>query len=399
MITRTLTVGLIGVGLVAMVSAQQTRQEPAAPWKPLAASSLGRLKQPVKDIPTPQGKWRTPWGDPDLQGIWNNGTSTPLQRDARFGEREYLTDEELAQAKAQAASRLVPETVEETRAAQEAGDNVGTGTGFWFEISDPNGRTSSIYDPPDGRLPQTTAQYQAQQKERARLFREPRLDKSIWERQGSWVRCISRGQPAATVPVVYNNNYQIVQAPGYVVLYQEMVHVMRIIPLDGRPHVDPNIRMWEGDARGRWEGETLVVETTNFHPDSEPVDRQPTIAGVDYKLIQRFTRITDTEMDYRFTVDAPSVFTRPWSAAIPMTSNSAPDRMHEYACIEGDNSVRLTINGLVRTFTDPEYAARWRQEMAEADARAASRGGRRGGGPAGAPPAGAAPAGRGAGGQ
>ena len=397
MIKRALTVGLIGVGLVALVSAQQQPRQGQPAFKPLPASTLGTLRQPVKDSPKPQGKWRTPWGDPDLQGIWNNGTSTPFARAPQFGEREYLTDEELAAAKKQAASRLIPETVEETRAAQAAGDNVGTGTGFWFEVSDPNGRTSSIYDPPDGRLPPTTEQYQAQQKERARLFREPRLDKSIWERQGIWVRCITRGQPAAMNPVVYNNNYQIVQTPGYVVLLQEMVHVSRIIPIDGRPHVDPKIRLWEGDARGHWEGETLVVETTNFHPESEPMDRQPHTGGADYKLIQKFTRISDTEMDYRYTLDAPTVFTRPWSAAIPMTSRAAPSRMSEYACIEGDNSVRLTITGLVRTFTDPEYAKRWRAEIAAEEA--AGRGGRRGGGPAGAPPAGAAPAGRGAGGQ
>jgi hypothetical protein len=398
MIKRTLTVGLIGAGLVAIVSAQQPAPAPKgqAAFKPLPASTLGTLRQPVKDIPKPTGKWRTPWGDPDLQGIWNNGTSTPLQRDPRFGDREYLTDQELAEAKAQAASRLVPESVEETRAAQAEG-GIGTGTAFWFEISDPNGRTSLIYDPPDGRLPQTVAQYQAQQKERARLFREPRLDKSMWERQGSWVRCITRGQPAAMNPVVYNNNYQIIKTPGYVVILQEMVHVSRIIPLDGRPHVDPAIRMWEGDARGRWEGETLVVETTNFHPESEPMDRQPHVSGQDYKVIQRFTRITDTEMDYRYTLDAPTVFTRPYSAAIPMTSRAAPERMQEYACVEGDNAVRLTVNGLVRTFTDPEYAKRWRAEIAADEAAAAARGGRRGGGPAGAPPAGAAPAGRGAG--
>jgi hypothetical protein len=176
------------------------------------------------------------------------------------------------------------------------------------------------------------------------------------------------------------------------------VHVSRIIPVDGRAHVDPKIRLWEGDARGHWEGDTLVVETTNFHPDSEPMDRQPTTGGADYKLIQKFTRISETEMDYRYTLDAPTVFTRPWSAAIPMTSRAAPPRMSEYACIEGDNSVRLTVTGLVRTFTDPEYAKRWRAEMAAEDAAAAARGGRRGGGPAGAPPAGAAPAGRGAGG-
>ena len=396
---RTLALCLIlGVALVAIVSAQQ--QQPRrgeAAFKPLPASTLGTLRQPVKDIPKPQGKWRTPWGDPDLQGIWNNGTSTPFARDPQFGDREYLTDEELAAAKAQAANRLVPETVEQTRAAQAEGDNVGTGTAFWFEISDPNGRTSSIYDPPDGRLPSTTPEFQAQQAERQRLAREPRLDKSMWERQNIWVRCITRGQPAGTVPVVYNNNYQIVQAPGYVVLYQEMVHTMRIIPMDGRPHLDDKIRSFEGDPRGHWEGDTLVVETTNFHPNAEVNNGQPSPGGKPYKVTQKFTRISETEMDYRFTLDAPSVYTRPFSAAIPMTSRAAPSRMSEYACVEGDSSTRLTITGLVRTFTDPEYAKRFRDELAEQDAAAARGGGRRGGGGGGAGRGGGAPAGRGAG--
>jgi hypothetical protein len=187
-------------------------------------------------------------------------------------------------------------------------------------------------------------------------------------------------------PLGYNNNYQIVQAPGYVVVLQEMIHASRIIPLDGRPHLDPKIRLWEGDSRGRWEGDTLVVESTNYHPDSEPMDRQPTAGGVDYKVTERFTRVSATDLDYRYTLDAPSVFTRPWSAAIPMTTLSAPSRMTEYACQEGNLAVQLTINGLVRQVTDPEYAARVKAEQEAAASRGAG-GGRRGGGPGG-PPAG-----------
>ena len=391
MTRRTLALCLIlGLALVAIVSAQQQQRQGTPAFKPQPASTLGTSKIPMKEIPKPQGSWKTPWGDPDLQGIWQNGTSTPMARDPRFGDREYLTEEELAVAKAQAASRLIPESVEETRAAQADGDNVGTGTSFWFEVSDPNGRTSLVYDPPTGQLPPTTPQFQAQMAARNRIAREPVLDKSLWEFQRVWVRCITRGQPAGTVPVAYNNMYQIFQTPGYVVLYQEMVHTSRIIPLDGRPHVDSRIRMFEGDARGHWEGDTLVVETTNFHPEAEPVNGQANVMGQDYKVVQRFTRVTATEMDYRYTLDAPNLYTRPFSVAIPMTSRGTPARLSEYACVEGDNAVRLTVNGLVRTFTDPEYAARFRADQAAA----AGRGGRRGGGPAGAAPGGA-PAGRG----
>jgi len=393
MMKHILTAGAITVGVVAIISAQapaqpaagSNRSNPGA--KPLPSAQIFDGKTPVKEIPKAQGKWRTPWGDPDLQGIWNNGTATPLQRAEQYGNREYMTAEEVAAAKKAAETRAEGES-EEQRA-----QGLGAGPTFWYDVHEPDTRTSLIYDPPNGRTPPQVAEYTAQQQTRAALFKEPKYDKSIWERQGAWVRCISRGQPAAMNPVVYNNNYQIVQTPGYVVIMQEMVHVSRIIPLDKRPHVDSKIRMWEGDARGWFEGETLVVETTNFHPEAEPMDRQPTISGKDYKLIQKFTRITPTDIDYRYTLDAPSVFQGPFSAAIPMSSRSAAERMTEYACIEGDNSVRLTITGLVRQATDPEYAARVRAEQAAAPAR----GGRRGGGPAGAAPGGApaAPAGQG----
>jgi hypothetical protein len=393
MMKHILTAGAITVGVVAIISAQapaqpatgSRRSNPGA--KPLPSAQIFDGKTPVKEIPKARGKWRTPWGDPDLQWIWNNGTATPLQRPEQFGTREYMTPEEVAAAKVAAATRAEGES-EEQRA-----QGLGAGPTFWYDVHEPDTRTSLIYDPPNGRTPPPAPEWAAQQQERARLFKEPRYDKSIWERQGAWVRCISRGQPAAMNPVVYNNNYQIIQTPGYVVIHQEMVHVSRIIPLDKRPHVDPKIRMWEGDARGWFEGETLVVETTNFHPEAEPIDRQPHISGKDYKLIQKFTRVTDSDIDYRYTLDAPTVYTAPFSAAIPMSKHSAANRITEYACIEGDNSVRLTITGLVRQATDPEYAARVRAEQANAPAR----GGRRGGGaPAGAPPA--APPGRGAGG-
>lgn len=371
MIKRALIASTIGVVLMAIVSAQGQLGVPAG--TPLPSSKLGTLRQPVMVIPKALGK-KTPWGDPDLQGMWNSG-GTPLQRDQRYGDREYLTDQELADGKAQASDRLIPETSEQARIPSFA-----VGPTFWNEVTEPSGRTSLIYDPPDGRLPPTTPQYQAQQAERARLLKEPRFDRSIWERQGIWVRCISRGQPAGMTPLGYNNNYQIIQAPGYVVVLQEMIHAARIIPLDGRPQLDPSIRLWEGSPRGRWEGQTLVVESSNFHPDNEPMDRQPTAGGVDYKVVEKFTRVSEADLDYRYRLDAPSVFTRPWSAAIPMTTIAAPARMTEYACQEDNHAVRLTITGLVRQVTDPDYAARVRAEEEAAAAR-----GRRGGGPAGVP--------------
>ena len=145
-------------------------------------------------------------------------------------------------------------------------------------------------------------------------------------------------------PTCYNNNYQIVQAPGYVVILSEMIHEARIILLDGRAHVDPAIKLWMGDSRGRWEGQTLVVQTTNFHPDSEPMTTA-SLRGVNAKVTERFTRISATELAYRYTLEAPSIYTRPISASIPMTTTVAAQRIMEYACIEGDRSMALWMRG------------------------------------------------------
>jgi hypothetical protein len=149
-------------------------------------------------------------------------------------------------------------------------------------------------------------------------------------------------------PTCYNNNYQIVQAPGFVVILSEMIHEARIIRLDNRPHLDPAIKLWMGDSRGRWEGQTLVVETTNFHPDSEPMTTA-SLRGVDAKVTERFTRISATELDYRYTLEAPSIYTRSISASIPMTTTVAAKRIMEYACIEGDRSMALSIRGTFAT--------------------------------------------------
>jgi hypothetical protein len=185
-------------------------------------------------------------------------------------------------------------------------------------------------------------------------------------------------------PVVYNNNFQIVQAPGVVVVHQEMIHTSRIIPLDGRPHLDPAIREWNGDARGHWEGNTLVVETTNINPLSEPLwPTNMNSMGAPYKLTERFTRTGATDLDYQWTLDAPSMFTKPITASIPATTIGASDRITEYACVEGDNAVRLTITGLLaqiaRGEKTPEQPQRGRGAGAGAGAPAGG-GARRGGG-------------------
>ena len=265
------------------------------------------------------GDWtapRTPWGHPDLQGVWNNSTNTPLER---------MTSEEQEAARRAAAP---------VRAATE-----GTGAG-WLEPGKGVG-ASLVVDPPDGRIPMTAAAVKRLvDREQARSGRG---EADSWLDRNSWERCISRTLPTAMIPNAYNANYQILQTPDYVAILVEMIHDSRIIPLDGRPHVGQNIRGWLGDSRGRWEGDTLVVETTNFNNRLDGGPLQPTHviqtgyrgSGETLRLVERFTRINATTIDYRFTVHDPVTFTRPYTVAIPMRK-SVENGIPEYACHEGN---------------------------------------------------------------
>ena len=282
----------------------------------------------------------TAWGDPDLQGFWTNGTTTPLERPLQFGNRAILTPEELEVRRQADTVRAQGETDEDRK------QGVGAGPTFWYELGRTTARTSMIVDPPDGRLPPLTAMAQrrlaAQQKEMDDIVVGPPL----WKNQGVWVRCISRGVPGGLIPVLYNNNYQILQLPGYVVIHQEMIHETRIIPLDGRPHLPSAIQLWNGDSRGRWEGQTLVVETTNFHPEAE-FFRGPHLMGDAAKVTERFTRTSANELDYQFRVDAPSTFIRPFTGSAPMRAEGVAPRIVEYGCHEGNFTMPLTITGLL----------------------------------------------------
>jgi hypothetical protein len=312
------TVGL--VALVAVAISTQTGAQGTVPATKPATSSTWTQ--------------RTPWGDPDLQAIWNDATETPLQRNPKYGLRETLSDEEYAEVLKAYEQELQRVASVSTTVAPEMGK--------------PLRRTSLIVDPPDGRLPPLTPEAQRELAEKQRLEKEPRFDSSLWTKYRVRTRCIARGVPAIMHPTCYNNNYQIVQAPGFVVILSEMIHEARIIRLDNRPHLDPAIKLWMGDSRGRWEGQTLVVETTNFHPDSEPMTTA-SLRGVDAKVTERFTRISATELDYRYTLEAPSIYTRPITASIPMTTTVAAKRIMEYACIEGDRSMALSIRGTFAT--------------------------------------------------
>ena len=171
-----------------------------------------------------------------------------------------------------AAEKVARQRRSETDGRERSARGLEGGDSIWVEVGKPLRRTSLIIDPPNGRLPPYTPEAQQELAERTRLEKEPRLDSSLWKQFAQQTRCIARGLPAMMHPTTYNNNYQIIQAPGYVVIFSEMIHEARIIPLDGRPHLDPVIKQWIGDSRGHWEGQTLFVETINFHPESEPME-------------------------------------------------------------------------------------------------------------------------------
>jgi hypothetical protein len=289
---------------------------------------------------------RTPWGDPDLQGIWNNSTITELERPAELSGKQVLADSDVAALEQKAAQNRVD------RAPREG--DPGTYNQGWFDRGTkvvPTKRTSLIIDPPDGRLPPLTAAGQKWQEERFKRLGPSATGSSgngpfdTYEDISVVTRCITRGLPNAMIPGAYNNNYVIMQTPGLVVLMSELMHETRFIPLDGRPHISSNIEQWMGDSVGHWEGNTLVVDVTNFP------DRDVTGFGVGYRwgetshlhLIERFTRIDVNTINYEFTVDDPSTFTRKWTASIPMVKIDEP--LYEYACHEGNYSMRNILSG------------------------------------------------------
>ncbi len=265
----------------------------------LAAPAQGQAPAPAAHSPwTPR---YTPDGQPDLQGTWVNFDSTPFEADA--------------------APR------------QQTGVNPPA---HWADHDSPMSpqRRSMVVDPPSGRVP---VQKWAEDK---RDYDLAHLE-DHYRHETAWVRCITRGVPGGMFPAGYNNGYEIVQIPGYVVIVYEMIHATRIIPLDGRPHVGANIRMWDGDPRGRWEGNTLVVETTNFNALGSIATSAATgrIRGIPHSeelhVVERFTRVSEDVIDYSVTITDPKVYSAPWTVALPL--NRDPSYlMFEYSCHEGN---------------------------------------------------------------
>jgi hypothetical protein len=280
---------------------------------------------------------RTPDGQPDLQGIWTNATYTPLERPKNV-TKEFYTREEVLEAVKQAAAEELKQTEPGTLA-----DVHYDFTQFGLDRSQAamamNLRTSLIVDPPDGRLPPLSAEGQRRAAERAaaRKSRGGPHDAVQYESVGARCLMMDRIGPPMLAGA-YNNDYQIVQAPGYAMILVEMLHDVRIIPLDGRPHLPPNVRQWTGSYRGHWEGQTLVVETTNL------TDKFAFLgSSQDMRLTERFTRIDEDTLRYQFTVDDPATWTRPWSAEVPWKKTTGP--IFEHACHEGNYSLYNILSG------------------------------------------------------
>jgi hypothetical protein len=276
-------------------------------------------------------KWtapRTLWGAPDLQGVWSYSTTTPLQRPAALGEKAFLSDEEIDAYNAEKAG--------EYDRAPRPGDT-GNYNQFWLDRGEAvaTKRTSLIIDPPDGRLPFSPEAQKALETTAAYRRAHPA---DSWLDRTPTDRCIMyHGVPP--LPSGYNNTYQIFQTPDLVAILDENIHHVRVIPLDGRPHVGPSIRRWNGDSRGRWEGDTLVVETTNFN-DKTRLRYQ---GSSNTHAVERFRRDGPDLIDYQYTITDPTVFTRPFTVALPMSRRD--DRIYEYACHEGNHSMIGILGG------------------------------------------------------
>lgn len=283
--------------------------------------------------------YRTPWGDPDLQGIWTGSTITPLERPAKFAGKKFMTEAEAAQLEKEALAQQVDRP-------PEAG-SPGTYNQIWFDPSSkllPDRRTSLIVDPPDGRIPFTPEGAKAEDLSR-KSYGKGNYDS--WLGLDTGERCLTDGPPISSGG--YNNNYQIVQGPGYVTILHELYRELRIIPVDGRPASKiPNLT---GNPRGHWEGDTLVVESANF-PALKGARWASAwrAAGPSTRLVERFTRVDARTIDYQFTLEDPAMYTRPWTAAWPLTNDQSSrgvtsGRLYEYACHEGNYALVNTLRG------------------------------------------------------
>ena len=272
----------------------------------------------------------TAWGDPDLQGQWNSQTSTPLERpqSGTLAGKDTLSEEE--------AEGLESANIARADGPPPAGDP-GTYNSFWFDRGKGLSRTSLIIDPPDGRVPAYTPAAE-QRLEAERAERATRGPADSYADLPPWTRCITRGWNG--IGSNYSSNTQIFQSPGYVVILQELIHEARIIPVAVRDGLPPDVQQWLGDSRGRWDGDTLVVETRNFDPRSSYRGSSPALV-----LTERYTRTSEGEIDYRFTMHDPTVYVKDWTVGRPMRREVDKLTVFEYACHEGNIAMTGILAG------------------------------------------------------
>lgn len=311
-----------------------------------APSPTVKTNSTAKKVYTPP---RTPDGQPDLQGFWTNATYTPLERPKNV-TKEFYTTEEAEAAQRTAAAREAEQTVPGTVA-----DVHYDLTQFGLDRSQSTHardlRTGLIVDSPDGRLPLVTPEGQKRAADNAAARKRMGEPLDAAQNMNLGDRCLMMANTAPLLPLGYMSTYQIVQGPGYVMILTERLHDFRIIPLDGRPHLPANVRQWKGDSRGRWEGQTLTVETTNYN-SKRPGVGDNTAAGQafrgaseDMRLTEWFTRVDADTIHYRFTVDDPKTWVRPWTAEVPILKDEIQGPLFEHACHEGNYSITNMLRG------------------------------------------------------
>lgn len=312
--------------VLAAVVAVASAQTPAPP----SASGSAAKPAAAKSYTPP----KTPWGDPDLQGLWPGSVNIPLQRPASFGTRSTLTEKEFQERDSSEKKRVE--------------------NGHWIEYYPASYQASLIVDPPDGRLPPMIPEAEKRNREMRDGLGPPSLGgvekrADSWEDFDLWGRCITKGLVGSMLPGnLYNKGNQIIQAPGLVVIRNEMVHESRIIPIDRpgnvHPHVGQGIRTYMGDGRGHWEGNTLVVETTNFKKDIGMNGINQALLTEQLRIVERFTRISPTELSYDATIEDPGTWARPWTMHVPFRLD--PEyTLYEYACHEANYGMSDILKG------------------------------------------------------
>ncbi len=333
------SIGILAVAVAASLSPAVGQTQSSVVAKKMAATAKAAAAK--SSVP------RTPWGEPDLSGVWNDATSTPLQRPSSVGGKDVLNDEEAAEF----SKELEHNLTRDRRDGSAAVDVNRAYNEHWMDArrlkATEDRRTSLIIDPPDGRIPALVPlSPERAALKKARSYANGRFLAGLPDTYFDFslpVQCIIRTDSPPYLPTIYNNDFQIVQSPGIVTIAPEMIHSARIIPTDGRPHLPSDLRQWLGDSRGHWEGDTLVVETTNFRTDEGVLFGNANAAT--FKITERFTRVDANTLNYEFTLEDPATWVRPWTARIPWTKIDPAEQMYEYACHEDNYDLVHFLGG------------------------------------------------------